>query len=145
MSDALEKRVMRKISWRIIPFIMLLYFIAFLDRVNVGFAAIHMNEDVGLSPSIFGFGAGLFFIGYFLFEVPSNLALEKFGAFLKNEEMESIEIYGIHKYSADGFNDSSRRSDQINNAARMVNEDGQTCYVYARTSKAMADGVETND
>ena len=80
MSDALEKRVMRKISWRIIPFIMLLYFIAFLDRVNVGFAAIHMNEDVGLSPSIFGFGAGLFFIGYFLFEVPSNLALEKFGA-----------------------------------------------------------------
>lgn len=72
-------------------------------------------------------------------------ALEKFGAFLKNEEMESIEIYGIHKYSADGFNDSSRRSDQINNAARMVNEDGQTCYVYARTSKAMADGVETND
>ncbi|RDD70256.1 MFS transporter [Paracoccus versutus] len=80
MGDALEKRVMRKISWRIIPFIMLLYFIAFLDRVNVGFAAIHMNEDLGLSPAIFGFGAGLFFIGYFLFEVPSNLALERFGA-----------------------------------------------------------------
>lgn len=59
---------------------MLLYFIAFLDRVNVGFAAIHMNEDIGLSPAIFGFGAGLFFIGYFLLEVPSNLALEKFGA-----------------------------------------------------------------
>ncbi len=80
MGDALEKRVMSKISWRIIPFIMLLYFIAFLDRVNVGFAAIHMNEDLGLSPAIFGFGAGLFFIGYFLFEVPSNLALERFGA-----------------------------------------------------------------
>lgn len=80
METALEARVMRKISWRIIPFIMLLYFVAFLDRVNVGFAAIHMNEDVGLSPAIFGLGAGLFFIGYFIFEVPSNLALEKFGA-----------------------------------------------------------------
>lgn len=80
MSTALEKRVMKKISWRIIPFIMILYFIAFLDRVNVGFAAIHMNEDIGLSPAIFGFGAGLFFIGYFLFEVPSNLVLEKVGA-----------------------------------------------------------------
>ncbi len=80
MDTALEKRVMSKVSWRIIPFIMLLYFIAFLDRVNVGFAAIHMNEDIGLDPAIFGFGAGLFFIGYFLFEVPSNLALEKFGA-----------------------------------------------------------------
>lgn len=80
MDTALARRVMSKVSWRIIPFIMLLYLIAFLDRVNVGFAAIHMNDDVGLDPAIFGFGAGLFFIGYFLFEVPSNLALEKFGA-----------------------------------------------------------------
>lgn len=80
MSVALEQRVMKKISWRIIPFIMLLYFVAFLDRVNVGFAAIHMNKDIGLTPAIFGFGSGLFFVGYFLFEVPSNLALERFGA-----------------------------------------------------------------
>jgi len=80
MESALEKRVMSKVSWRIIPFIMILYFVAFLDRVNIGFAAIHMNEDIGLDPAIFGLGAGLFFIGYFLFEVPSNLALEKFGA-----------------------------------------------------------------
>ena len=99
MSDALEKRVMRKISWRIIPFIMLLYFIAFLDRVNVGFAAIHMNEDVGLSPSIFGFGAGLFFIGYFLFEVPSNLALEKFGARLWIARV--MVTWGLHYYRAE--------------------------------------------
>lgn len=80
MDTALEKRTMSKVSWRIIPFIMILYFVAFLDRVNIGFAAIHMNEDIGLDPAIFGLGAGLFFIGYFLFEVPSNLALEKFGA-----------------------------------------------------------------
>lgn len=80
MSRDLEQRVIKKVSWRIIPLIMILYFIAFLDRVNIGFAAIHMNEDIGLSPAVFGFGAGLFFVGYFLFEVPSNLALEKFGA-----------------------------------------------------------------
>ena len=80
MGDALEARVMSKVSWRIIPFIMILYFVAFLDRVNVGFAAIHMNEDLGLTPSIFGLGAGLFFIGYFFFEAPSNIALEKVGA-----------------------------------------------------------------
>lgn len=80
MSSEIETRTMKRVTWRIIPFVMVLYFIAFLDRVNVGFAAIHMNEDVGLSPAIFGFGAGLFFIGYFLFEVPSNLALNRFGA-----------------------------------------------------------------
>ncbi len=66
--------------WRIIPFVMLLYFVSFLDRVNVGFAAITMNKDIGLSPTAFGLGGGLFFIGYFLCEVPSNLILHKVGA-----------------------------------------------------------------
>ena len=80
MSSALEKRVLRKLTRRIVPFIMLLYFIAYLDRVNIGFAALTMNDDVGLSAAAFGFGAGIFFIGYFLFEVPSNLILHRVGA-----------------------------------------------------------------
>src|SRR6478609_11460176 len=80
MASELETRVLRKISYRIVPFIMLLYFIAFIDRVNIGFAALTMNKDLGLSPTVFGFGAGIFFLGYFLFEVPSNLILEKVGA-----------------------------------------------------------------
>ncbi len=66
--------------WRIIPFVMLLYFVSFLDRVNVGFAALSMNKEIGLSPAAFGLGGGLFFVGYFLFEVPSNLILHRVGA-----------------------------------------------------------------
>jgi ACS family tartrate transporter-like MFS transporter len=80
MAAEIEARVLRKITRRIVPFIMLLYFIAFLDRVNIGFAALEMNTELGLSPSVFGFGAGLFFIGYFFLEVPSNLVLHKVGA-----------------------------------------------------------------
>ncbi|MEG1212086.1 MAG: MFS transporter [Leclercia sp.] len=80
MTCTIEQRVMRKITLRIVPFIMLLYFIAFLDRVNIGFAALTMNAELGFSPAVFGFGAGIFFLGYFLFEVPSNLILHKVGA-----------------------------------------------------------------
>ncbi|XUW90951.1 MFS transporter [Burkholderia sp. M6-3] len=80
MMTDLESRVSRKLMLRIIPFVMLLYFVSFLDRVNVGFAALTMNKAIGLSPTAFGFGGGLFFIGYFLFEVPSNLILHKVGA-----------------------------------------------------------------
>jgi MFS transporter, ACS family, tartrate transporter len=80
MPSELEARVMRKISFRIVPFIMLLYFISFIDRVNIGFAALTMNKDLGFSSSVFGLGAGIFFLGYFLFEVPSNLILNKVGA-----------------------------------------------------------------
>lgn len=80
MASELERRVMRKVSWRIVPFIMLLYFIAYIDRVNIGFAALTMNKDLGFSPAVFGFGAGIFFWGYFLFEVPSNIILDKVGA-----------------------------------------------------------------
>lgn len=76
----LEDRVSKKLMWRIIPFVMLLYFVSFLDRVNVGFAALTMNKAIGLSPTAFGLGGGLFFVGYFLCEVPSNLILNRVGA-----------------------------------------------------------------
>ena len=69
-----------KIARRLIPFLMLCYFVAYLDRVNAGFAALTMNKDLGLTAEMFGFGAGIFFFGYFLFEVPSNLIMEKTGA-----------------------------------------------------------------
>jgi len=77
---AAETQVLRKVAWRLVPFMGLLYFTAYLDRVNVGFAALTMNQDVGLSAAAYGLGSGIFFIGYFLFEVPSNLILEKIGA-----------------------------------------------------------------
>ena len=72
--------VLRKVAWRLIPFLGILYFFAFLDRVNVGFAALTMNEDIGLSAAAYGFGAGIFFIGYVIFEVPSNVMLARVGA-----------------------------------------------------------------
>src|SRR3954447_3904939 len=69
-----------KITLRLIPFMFVLYIVAFLDRVNVGFAALQMNEDLGFSDAVYGLGAGIFFIGYFLFEIPSNLIMERVGA-----------------------------------------------------------------
>src|SRR5258707_6141128 len=76
----LERRVIGKVMRRLLPFLILCYFVAYLDRVNVGFAALTMNKDLGLSASAFGFGAGIFFLAYFFFEVPSNLFLERVGA-----------------------------------------------------------------
>ncbi|MFL9926495.1 MFS transporter [Herbaspirillum lusitanum] len=76
-----EKNVLyKKVFWRIMPFLMLCYVIAYLDRVNVGFAKLQMSVDLGFSETVFGLGAGLFFIGYFLFEVPSNILMHKVGA-----------------------------------------------------------------
>ncbi len=75
-----ETNVYRKITWRIMPFIVICYLCAYLDRVNVGFAKLQMISDLDFSDAVYGFGAGVFFIGYFLFEVPSNLALHKLGA-----------------------------------------------------------------
>ncbi|HSD91722.1 MAG TPA: MFS transporter [Methyloceanibacter sp.] len=75
-----KQTAIAKAAWRLLPFLGLCYMINFLDRVNVGFAALHMNEDLGFSPSVYGLGAGIFFVGYILFEVPSNLALQRFGA-----------------------------------------------------------------
>jgi D-galactonate transporter len=76
----LERSTIRAISWRLIPFLVLAYFFSYLDRVNLGFAALTMNRELNITPLIYSWGAGIFFIGYFIFEVPSNLALEKFGA-----------------------------------------------------------------
>jgi len=76
----LAERATRRVRRRLIPFLALLYFVAYLDRVNVGFAALQMNAALGLSPLDYGRGAGIFFLGYFLFEVPSNLALARIGA-----------------------------------------------------------------
>ncbi len=78
--QSLEARTMGKVSARLVPYLILCYFIAYLDRVNVGFAALTMNKALGLTATMFGFGAGIFFITYFIFELPSNLFLDKFGA-----------------------------------------------------------------
>ena len=80
MTTALEVRTMRKVYLRLLPFTFALYLICYLDRANIGFAALTMNRDLGLSSYIYGLGAGAFFWGYFLLEVPSNLILERVGA-----------------------------------------------------------------
>ncbi|MCX5443404.1 MULTISPECIES: MFS transporter [unclassified Streptomyces] len=77
---ARENAVFRKVIRHIVPFLILCYVVSYLDRVNVGFAKLQMSEDLGFSEAAYGLGAGLFFIGYFLFEVPSNLMLQKVGA-----------------------------------------------------------------
>ena len=76
----LESRTIAQVSRRLVPFLIVCYFIAYLDRVNVSFAALTMNKDLGLDSTAFAIGAGIFFIAYFFFEVPSNLFLERFGA-----------------------------------------------------------------
>ena len=76
----LESRTLRRVTLRLLPFLVLCYFVAYLDRVNVGFAKLTMSHDIGLTETAFGFGAGIFFLAYFVFEVPSNLMLERFGA-----------------------------------------------------------------
>jgi MFS family permease len=78
--DTLYKKASTKAAWRLIPFLILCFLIAILDRVNIGFAALTMNKELGLTAEVFGFGAGIFFFGYFIFEVPSNLILERVGA-----------------------------------------------------------------
>lgn len=76
----LERATLGKVTRRLIPFLLLLYFVAYLDRVNVGFAALQMNQDLGFSAAVYGFGAGVFFLGYALCEIPSNLILARVGA-----------------------------------------------------------------
>ena len=77
---SIEKRTIRKLKVRILPFILLLYVVAFLDRINIGFAALTMNQELAISSHQFGLLAGIFFIGYSSFEIPSNLLLHKIGA-----------------------------------------------------------------
>src|SRR6266511_2639753 len=79
-ADELPVITLRKVTWRLIPFLFLLYVIAWLYRVNVGFAGLQMNTDLGFSSTVFGFGSGIFFLGYCLFEIPSNVILERVGA-----------------------------------------------------------------
>ncbi|MDD1694469.1 MAG: MFS transporter [Methanoregula sp.] len=78
--DELAERTVRKVSRRLLPFLFLLYVVAFLDRVNFGYAALEMNSALGLSAEVFGFLSGIFFIGYLIFEVPSNMVLQRIGA-----------------------------------------------------------------
>ncbi|QGZ64254.1 MFS transporter [Paraburkholderia acidisoli] len=75
-----ERALVRKIAWRIIPFVFILYVISYIDRANIGYAALQMNHELALTSEAFGFASGIFFIGYFLFEVPSNVMLNKYGA-----------------------------------------------------------------
>jgi ACS family tartrate transporter-like MFS transporter len=79
-TSAPELTALPKVTRRLLPFLFVLYVVCFLDRVNLGFAALQMNRDLGFSPAVYGFGAGIFFLGYVLFEVPSNLVLARVGA-----------------------------------------------------------------
>ena len=78
--EAADDLIFARCAKRLMPFLALLYLVNYIDRVNVGFAALTMNRDLGLSPAVFGFGAGIFFLGYLIFQVPANLILEKVGA-----------------------------------------------------------------
>jgi MFS transporter, ACS family, tartrate transporter len=78
--QTIERRTIAKVSWRLLPLVALAYCISYIDRSNISFAALTMNKDLGFNAYIYGWGAGIFFFGYFLFEIPSNLALEKVGA-----------------------------------------------------------------
>src|SRR3954463_4870634 len=84
LSPAEQELTLRKISWRLIPLLFFCYVIAYIDRINVGFAKLQLQDALGVAPdkfeTAFGFGAGIFFVGYFLFEVPSNLILARVGA-----------------------------------------------------------------
>jgi MFS transporter, ACS family, tartrate transporter len=80
MVRSLEQATMRKVYWRLLPFAMLVYFFCYLDRINVGFAALTMNKEIGLTAAAYGLSAGAFYLGYCLFEVPSNVMLDKVGA-----------------------------------------------------------------
>jgi len=79
-AETLERETMRRVARRLLPLLMLCYFVAYLDRVNVGFAALTMNRTLGFNPAVYGFGSGVFFLGFFVFEVPSNVLLARIGA-----------------------------------------------------------------
>ena len=79
-ASEIERRTIKKVSWRLLPLIVVIYFVAYMDRTNVGFASFGMSQKFGFSAYLYGWGAGIFFLGYFLFEVPSNIFLEKTGA-----------------------------------------------------------------
>jgi sugar phosphate permease len=78
--DQTQQAVLAKVAWRLVPILTLAYVVNYLDRTNIGFAALTMNKELGLTATQFGIGAGVLFIGYTVFEIPSNLALYRFGA-----------------------------------------------------------------
>src|SRR5437762_13520095 len=78
--SAALRAVFSKIDWRLIPLLLIAYMVAYLDRINIGYAQLQMKQTLQFDDAVYGLGAGIFFIGYFLFEVPSNLLLEKIGA-----------------------------------------------------------------
>src|ERR1700751_5153577 len=80
LEGAAYKAVFSKIDWRLIPLLLIAYMIAYLDRINIGYAQLQMKQTLPFDDSVYGLGAGIFFVGYFLFEVPSNLLLERIGA-----------------------------------------------------------------
>src|SRR3954462_11794502 len=84
LASAQERALLAKVHWRLIPLLFFCYIIAYIDRINVGFAKLHLQEVLRVDPAVFnsvyGLGAGLFFVGYFIFEVPSNLVLHRVGA-----------------------------------------------------------------
>ena len=80
MDRTLERSTMRKVYLRLLPFAVLCYILAYIDRINVSFAGLTMRDDIGMSAATFGFAVGMFYWGYFIFEVPSNVILEKIGA-----------------------------------------------------------------
>jgi ACS family tartrate transporter-like MFS transporter len=80
MQSEIESVVVRKLTWRLIPFLFLLYIVAYLDRINVGFAALQMRQQLAFTDAVYGLGAGMFFAGYFFFQMPSNLVLQRVGA-----------------------------------------------------------------
>src|ERR1043165_4040591 len=80
MDGSVETRTIRKVYFRLLPLLFLAYFVCYLDRINVGFAALTMNKELGFNATVFAFGATMFFWGYCLFEIPSNIVLEKVGA-----------------------------------------------------------------
>lgn len=75
-----EKQIISKLSYKLLPILILSYLLCYIDRVNVGYAALTMNQELGFSAQVYGMGAGILFFGYFAFEVPSNIMLEKYGA-----------------------------------------------------------------
>jgi ACS family tartrate transporter-like MFS transporter len=78
--QVLERTTMRRVYWRLIPLLFVAMFLNYLDRINIGFADLRMNHDLGLTPAVFGFGASVLFLGYMLLGVPSNLVLNRVGA-----------------------------------------------------------------
>ena len=79
MSDTIEREAMRRVTFRLLPILFLTYVSAYLDRSNIGVAALQMNGDLGFGPAVFGFGAGVFYLGYAALEIPSNLILARVG------------------------------------------------------------------